>query len=1159
MAGNPLLPPTILPSICQLLLTYIQRAALMATMLQPTESCAEQQELPHPPLQPQPQQQRLKSQINQQQLRHPQAMQPQTHLQQQLHHQQREGPKPGDATEPLPLLAVRQLRVFDIPAALLLQAAAHLLVVGAIPPTDYRAIQAELASQAAGVPAAGVGSLTPVQEGPLASADATAANAATPTAAAATATPTQPQLPPPRRVDAWGSFLVATAMVLALSVLLPEAFRGGLPWRLRRRRGAAAAAAPSLRVAATAVMDSVAASLWAGRGAGPSARRLGLGRRLFSAVADQLPCGTELDSILPPLYGYSGVLYRSKGNPYAASQPRYAGAALWDGALLRDLGTFTTAADARQNVLVSIKLIAAATAATGNVVLPTGKPMPASAAAAAPAAPSENAVAVAGGEPADKGHQQRRGTQAGVTAIATVAPKPGAVTLAPHQQQMMQQMQQMQQQQQLQLQLAAQATAAATAAAAAARSSSSAVANGSGGGGGGEPLPRKSSGTWTSAAAAAAGGYGRAGPAAATAAERSSKQQQQARLGLGGVERGKPGSEGTAVNSAAAAAAGAAAAIAAGGAAPDKAMAAAAATAAASSPETPGSGGTRLPHDDVIPEDDPEGQILLDLLSRTRSLQLSREHLAVLLHSTDGLTTLLALLQQQQQQRPARQLQPRQQQHIAAGKAPDGDSDHHAAPQVGALADRDDTEERISVEGEVAGQTSRDWQRGGDGSQLQLSRHVGAGGGSGAAAAGGNAPEGSGGCVASARNSRWQDEEPEQDFCDGEYDIEGPAVSMGLSLLGGELALLPAPDGGYAYTPLYESLSSSDGRSALSFVLRDLHRRRGAGGGGDGVRSSSGRTLIPAAAASHLLAAGSGTVLAGSSGGGGGGGGARQGPGGGGDCPRIPPPQQQRRHTQPHSPGPGGSFAPAAAAAGRGLMYSQGAFEHPAARQPAAAAAAAASAAATASGYGSRSAARELKPSLQRSYGHYPSNASDVHPRAGGGGEYGSLAVDHTAAMAANSQQQQQLLRRISSSLPSYGASLAGFGASMDDRSRRLQSGDPIPELSAEDCQPNGGGGGGAVAVTRRSGGVAAGHPVGDVSNSSDASGGGDGGGVRSYDDMGGGAAAAAAAAAAAPQAKRARHVVVGAPCGEYVAVSDLADLQQADSDPWDSGTAFGY
>eukprot|EP00198_Chlamydomonas_reinhardtii_P009581 XP_001698918.1 predicted protein [Chlamydomonas reinhardtii] len=84
--------------------------------------------------------------------------------------------------------------------------------------------------------------------------------------------------------------------------------------------------------------------------------RLGLGRRLFCAVADQLPTSTELDCILPPMYGFSGVLYRMKDSAEV-------GAALWDGAVVRDLGPYTSAQDARKSIVMSIKLLAAANAA----------------------------------------------------------------------------------------------------------------------------------------------------------------------------------------------------------------------------------------------------------------------------------------------------------------------------------------------------------------------------------------------------------------------------------------------------------------------------------------------------------------------------------------------------------------------------------------------------------------------------------------------------------------------------------------------------------------------------------------------------------------------------------------------------------------------------
>lgn len=145
-----LLPPTILPAICQLLLVYIQRATLTRPeyhSVQPAQPAAAAPGLQHDTLAPyQKQQPQILPKV------HDAAQPPNasdiSHIQSRLMElQPQQAPATydqmdGTASEPpAAVIAVRQLRVFDIPVPLLLQAAAHLMVVGALLPACYRAVQ----------------------------------------------------------------------------------------------------------------------------------------------------------------------------------------------------------------------------------------------------------------------------------------------------------------------------------------------------------------------------------------------------------------------------------------------------------------------------------------------------------------------------------------------------------------------------------------------------------------------------------------------------------------------------------------------------------------------------------------------------------------------------------------------------------------------------------------------------------------------------------------------------------------------------------------------------------------------------------------------------------------------------------------------------------
>ncbi|GIL86167.1 hypothetical protein Vretimale_13818 [Volvox reticuliferus] len=357
-----LLPPTILPAICQLLLVYIQRAAIMTPIQQPTDTAAD-----------------------------PSAAGQEAHGQEppQQSTQISAAQQPPDGIDPPVLIAVRQLRIFDIPATLLLQAAAHLMVVGAILPAHYKAVQAELAQHVLPVLPGASPPRAECAAGPPAAMAVVATAAAPSDPVSATAVPTDPPahaaVPggPERTAGVDGQVggeagVAACARGMTLAVT-PEP-PGPSAYAITATGDLGAGNRPRIgHVGAHAPTDAVA-SVWVGQGAKPSSRRLGLGRRLFTAIAEQLPKHTELDSILPPLYGYSGVLYTIMGSDDV-------GAALWDGSMLRDLGSYSTAADARQSMLMTTRLVAAAA-----VVAIAPAPRPKLAAELGKVAPREVAV-----------------------------------------------------------------------------------------------------------------------------------------------------------------------------------------------------------------------------------------------------------------------------------------------------------------------------------------------------------------------------------------------------------------------------------------------------------------------------------------------------------------------------------------------------------------------------------------------------------------------------------------------------------------------------------------------------------------------------------------------------------------------------------------------
>ncbi|KXZ53114.1 hypothetical protein GPECTOR_7g1004 [Gonium pectorale] len=159
--------------------------------------------------------------------------------------------------------------------------------------------------------------------------------------------------PPPAAGDgdptvpmAMAAAAVAAANAGGISLGLPVTPQDEAMAAAGMAAAAAALPAPSAPTsdalaAATAAAAAPLAQLFApgssgrgGGGGGPPAlqQHIGLGRRLFNAIASQLPAGAELDSLLPPRYGLLGAIYSF---PDGGAR---IGAALWDGSAVRDLG-----------------------------------------------------------------------------------------------------------------------------------------------------------------------------------------------------------------------------------------------------------------------------------------------------------------------------------------------------------------------------------------------------------------------------------------------------------------------------------------------------------------------------------------------------------------------------------------------------------------------------------------------------------------------------------------------------------------------------------------------------------------------------------------------------------------------------------------------------
>ncbi|GFR47843.1 hypothetical protein Agub_g9623, partial [Astrephomene gubernaculifera] len=164
----PCAPPSLMPSLCQLLLLYLQRVPRKEHESNPSpnqsgDSISHVRQNgsatdPH------------ESQAVRQQ-------QPQQQHQEEREHQQ----CTADAIEPPPIVTtVRQLQLYGLPAAMLLQAVLHLVALGAVSPAHYQAAQAALLPDppAAPVEAAAAAAVTPVSS----------SAAATRVAATATAT-----------------------------------------------------------------------------------------------------------------------------------------------------------------------------------------------------------------------------------------------------------------------------------------------------------------------------------------------------------------------------------------------------------------------------------------------------------------------------------------------------------------------------------------------------------------------------------------------------------------------------------------------------------------------------------------------------------------------------------------------------------------------------------------------------------------------------------------------------------------------------------------------------------------------------------------------------------------------------------------------------------
>ncbi|GIL83997.1 hypothetical protein Vretimale_10989 [Volvox reticuliferus] len=141
----------------------------------------------------------------------------------------------------------------------------------------------------------------------------------------------------------------AVAAVAAATAALPAPAAPPQPARTQVPLAAPAKSADGLTVPLmhSAVSDCrTAGAVSGGAGSGTLRQPIGLGRRLFNAISGQLPPGAELDCLLPPRYGYVGVMYSFPGSTRV-------GAALWDGSEVVNLGVYTSDRDARQAVASS--------------------------------------------------------------------------------------------------------------------------------------------------------------------------------------------------------------------------------------------------------------------------------------------------------------------------------------------------------------------------------------------------------------------------------------------------------------------------------------------------------------------------------------------------------------------------------------------------------------------------------------------------------------------------------------------------------------------------------------------------------------------------------------------------------------------------------------
>ncbi|PNW86061.1 hypothetical protein CHLRE_03g209953v5 [Chlamydomonas reinhardtii] len=295
---------------------------------------------------------------------------------------------PAAAAPPPPavVVAVRQLEEFGFPLPLLMQGADHLASAGIVSPQHFKMLQAAVGGGAA---AAGAKRKQPEDEAAEAlphkdhsgDVDGQATKRrelervgepapAAPAASGRTRSPSVPPAGAGLRLDPSSAVVMAAATVAAGAA-------GGVPL-------AAMPTAPTEQAAVMTAIENAAAAVAAmppvgpvppalalagsgliGGGGGPPLKHIGLGRRLFQAIQGQLPPGCELESLMPPKCGFVGVLYAAP--PSCSASGNQAGAGLWDGAAVRDLGLYSSDRDARQAVNSAARLLATTlAAATGG-------------------------------------------------------------------------------------------------------------------------------------------------------------------------------------------------------------------------------------------------------------------------------------------------------------------------------------------------------------------------------------------------------------------------------------------------------------------------------------------------------------------------------------------------------------------------------------------------------------------------------------------------------------------------------------------------------------------------------------------------------------------------------------------------------------------------